>query len=338
MLAALVLAALWWGLFALSFRQDRRRVRNGALLLCAGWSSVSFLLHAIATLVPGGRLWTLATTLSVLPGLVALGGFLVANGLTILRKEGRTLGNALSLLAGLALFAAPVAALGLVLTLHPLGIGLGVLIGLVSLHLGVAFAIFLAASLLYQSFPRRLPAEGIIVHGAGLIRGRVTPLLRSRLDAAVACRQELLAQGVDPLVVPSGGKGPDEPRSEGEAMAEYLVQEAGVPADRVLAETASRTTEENLVLSHRLLDEAGRTGPFTVVTSRYHAFRAALLARSLGFADEAIGGPTASYYVPSATLREFVAVMSYRRWWNLAALVPSIAATALLTWALLVGA
>src|SRR5699024_1676461 len=106
--------------------------------------------------------------------------------------------------------------------------------------------------------------------------------------------------------------------------------EAGVPTHRVRAETASRTTEENLTLSHRILEEAGIPGPYIVSTSRYHAFRAALLARSLGFADEAVGGPTAFYYVPSATIREFLAVLSYRRLWFALSLLPALGFVALL--------
>ncbi|MFC0676131.1 YdcF family protein [Brachybacterium hainanense] len=335
MLSSIIMAVLWWAVFWWVFHRDRRRLRNGLLLIVAAWSTISLLLELIAQTLPGGGLLVLAAMLSVFPGVIALAVYLIANGLTMFRKEGRSLGNALSLLAGTGILVSPVLAGILVFTGRPLGIVLGVMIGLVGLHLGLAFLTFLAASLLYQHFPRRLDSTGVIVHGAGLIRGKVTPLLRGRLDAGVAKREELLSRGIDALLVPSGGQGADEPRSEGEAMAEYLVQEAGVPADRVLVEGASRTTEENLAFSHRLLEQHGHTGPFTVVTSRYHAFRAALIARSLGYEDEAIGGPTASYYVPSATLREFVAVMTYRRWWNLVALIPSIAVTALLALAVL---
>lgn len=113
-------------------------------------------------------------------------------------------------------------------------------------------------------------------------------------------------------------------------MAEYLIEEAGIPAERVHAETDSRTTEENLRFSHRILDEAGHTEPYVVSTSRYHAFRAALLARSLGYADEAIGGPTTFYYVPSATLREFLAILSYRKVWLAVSFLPSLAVVAVL--------
>src|SRR5699024_11689298 len=111
---------------------------------------------------------------------------------------------------------------------------------------------------------RRLARTGVIGHGAGRIRGQGPALLRSRLGRAVAARQDLLARGGGPVLVPSGGKGADEDRAEGEAMTEYLIEEAGVPAERVMAETESATTEENLIFSHRLLDEAGHQGPYLV--------------------------------------------------------------------------
>lgn len=330
MLGALIGTVFWWAVYLLLFRQDRRRVRNGVLLLIALYSSVSTLAQLVSTTLPMGDLLVLAATGLALLGVLVLGLFMVWNGLTMVRKEGRSLGNLLSGIAGLALLGAPVAAGALVLTLTPLGLGAGALVALLALHLGLAFLVFLCASIPYQLFPRPLETSGIIIHGSGLIDGKVPKLLRSRLDRAVAERARLLARGGDPLLVPSGGQGEDEPRSEAEAMAEYLIEEVGMPAARVHPETASRTTEENLRLSHRILDEAGHQGPYVVSTSRYHAFRAALLARSLGYADEAIGGPTAFYYVPSATLREFLAILSYRKRWLAVSFLPSLAFVAVL--------
>ncbi|MDN6328177.1 MAG: YdcF family protein [Brachybacterium sp.] len=330
MLGALIGAAFWWGLYLLVFHRDRRRVRNGVLLLIALYSSLSALTLLVETTLPLGDLLMLGVVLLELLGAIGLGVFMVWNGLTMVRKEGRSLGNLLSGLAGLALLGAPVASAALMATLTPLGLGAGALLALISLHLGLAFLVFLCASVPYQLFPKKLPTEGVIVHGSGLVRGRVSRLLRNRLDRAVAERERLLGLGLDPLLVPSGGQGADEPRAEGAAMAQYLVEEAGVPEDRVRAETASRTTEENLTLSHRLLKEAGVEGPYIVTTSRYHAFRAALLARSLGYADEAVGGPTTFYYVPSATLREFLAVLSYRRVWLAVSFLPALGVVALL--------
>ena len=330
MLGAMVTTAFWWTIYLLVFRRDRRRVRNGALLLIALYSSISLMARLVSTTLPLGDLLVLAAAGLALLGVVALGVFLIANGLTMVRKEGRSLGNLLSGIAGLALLAAPIVSLALARTLTPAGLGIGALLALIALHVGIAFLVFLCASVPYQLFPKQLSTTGIIVHGSGLIRGQVTKLLRGRLDRAVAERERLLRLGIDPLLVPSGGRGEDEPRSAGSAMAEYLQEEAGIPAERIHAETASRTTEENLTLSHRILDEAGHHGPYVVSTSRYHAFRAALLARGLGYDDEAIGGPTAFYYVPSATLREFIAVMSYRKVWNAVLLLPSLGLVALL--------
>lgn len=330
MLGQVLVAAVWWTVFLLVFRRDRRRVRNGVLFLIAVYATVPLVIRLVSTALPLGDVLLLAAAVTLLLGVAALGVFLVANGLTMVRKEGRTLGNALSLLAAIALFATPVAAFALIATLTPWGLGLGVLLALVALHLGAAFLVFLSASLLYQLFPRPLAAEGVIVLGSGLVRNQVSRLLRSRLDRAVTARSDLLARGRDPLLVPSGGRGSDEQRAEGAAMAEYLLEETEVPAERVRPETAARTTEENLRFSHAILDEAAHRGPYLIATSRYHAFRAGLIARRLGFADEAVGGPTAFYYVPSATLREFVAVLSYRKGWNIAALLPSLALTGLI--------
>lgn len=55
--------------------------------------------------------------------------------------------------------------------------------------------------------------------------------------------------------------------------------------------------------------------PLVVVTSAYHSFRTALLTRRLGLTARVVGARTARYYVPSALLREFVAVM--REHWRL---------------------
>lgn len=330
MLGAIVGTAFWWAVYLVVFRRDRRRVRNGVLLLIALHSSISTLARLVSTALPLGDLLVLAGGGLALLGVLVLGVFMICNGLTMVRKEGRSLGNLLSGLVGIALLAAPVASASLVVTLNPIGLGAGALLALLSLHIGLAFLVFLCASVPYQLFPRQLDTEGIIIHGSGLIDGQPPKLLRNRLDRGVAERERLLSKGLDPLLIPSGGRGEDEPRAEGEAMAEYLLEDAGMPADRVHAETESRTTEENLVFSHRILDATGHQAPYIVTTSRYHAFRAALLARKLGFADEAIGGPTAFYFVPSATVREFLAILSYRKVWLTVLFLPSIAFVILL--------
>ena len=125
--------------------------------------------------------------------------------------------------------------------------------------------------------------------GSGLIRGEVPPLLRSRLDRALAIYRSVPTGGRRrPLLIPSGGQGADEPRPEGEAMAEYLVAQGADPDD-VRAETASTSTRENLLLSREVQREAGREGRTLVVTNDYHVLRAALLARAVGATPRSSG-------------------------------------------------
>lgn len=329
-LGVLTTVALWWPAYLLLFQDDRRRVRTGLLLLMAVHSSSSL----IAVLVFWGRplaeLLLLVGGALGLIGALALGVTVVVGSVAVSRWESGLLGRLSSGLGGIALLVAPGALVALAETGTPLGLGIAIAAGVVAGHLGLAYLVFLGATVPYQLFPPHRESTGIIILGSVLYDGRVPPLLRSRLDRAVTERERLLTIGVDPLLVPSGGKGDEETPAESEAMAAYLVEIAGVPADRVHAETGSRTTEENLVLSHAILDDGGHQGPYIVSTSRYHAFRAALLARGLGLDDEVIGARTALSYLPTATLREFVITMSYRTRWVLATLPVTGALTVLL--------
>ena len=330
MLGVVCAAVLWWAAHLLTFRHDPRRLRTGLLLLMAVHSTSS----AIAALVFGGigpgRVLLLVAGALGLIGALALGITVVVGSVTVSRWESGFVGRLASGRGGIALRVAPGAAAALAATGTPLGLGIAIAAVVVAGHQGLAFLVFLGATVPYQLFPSHRESTGIIILGSVLIDGRVPPLLRRRLDRAVAERARLLSLGIDPLLVPSGGKGDERTPAESAAMAAHLVEVAGVPADRVRAETRSRTTEENLVLSHALLEEAGHTGPFIVSTSGYHAFRAALLARGLGFDDEVIGGGTALSYLPTATLREFVITMSYRARWVIATLPVTAALSVLL--------
>jgi uncharacterized SAM-binding protein YcdF (DUF218 family) len=67
-----------------------------------------------------------------------------------------------------------------------------------------------------------------------------------------------------------------------------------------------------------LLGARGTTGTIVAVTNNYHVFRTAVLARRLRLRLNVIGAKTASYFVPSAFLREFVALLTQYRRTNLA--------------------
>lgn len=95
-------------------------------------------------------------------------------------------------------------------------------------------------------------------------------------------------------------------------MGRWLVAEGADP-DLVLEENRSRTTTENLRFSRSLMEGADEGYVCVVVTNNFHAFRAAMTARKEGVRGQVIGSPTAAYFWPSATIREFVAVFREHR-------------------------
>jgi uncharacterized SAM-binding protein YcdF (DUF218 family) len=306
---SVLLALGCWFLFRHLWRGDPRRLRPAVVLLLGAWIAWGALLEVIGYFAPD-LLSLLGVLLLVLPlSVLVLAGFLVRNGFQMLRREGRSLKNLLPLVAGIALIALPAAALLLAATRHPVGLGAAVLALYASAQIGLSFLAFLVFSVAYARHRPRPGADAVVVLGSGLVDGEVTPLLASRLDRG---REEWERQGRLPPLIPSGGQGPDEPRAEAAGMAEYLV-EHGVPESAILPEARSRTTEENLRFARTIaggtLPEGARRGHLLVATSEYHAPRAALLSRRLGIDADVVGGPSAGYYVPSAYLREFLAVL-----------------------------
>lgn len=246
-------------------------------------------------------------------GYPALVIFLLYSGLTILRKESRSLGNALALLAGNGLFFLPATMRMLAPsdtvstdTAYMLRYGAHLTVKLIVFYFGFTFTAFIAAWLLYQRRRIRTEPEAIIVLSSRLTKGKVPPLLAARLKRGFAVQSQF---GSRPTIITSGGQGADEPRPEGEAMRDYLIEHGAEPS-RVVAETESRTTEENLRFSRKLLSEPN--APVVVATNNYHVFREALLSRSLEMHAHVVGAPTAWYYFPSAFIREFVGVIRDR--------------------------
>ncbi|MEL7978040.1 YdcF family protein [Isoptericola sp. F-RaC21] len=328
-----VVCGLWAAWLAYSWRADPRRLRNGFLALAVVYTGVG-VLGQVAALVPGGATamgWLSLALFALLGlGLLVLPVVLVVNGLTMVRRERRSLGNLLSLLVGLAMLAAPFVVAAPLLLRAPWVWGVVVAAVLGTAWLGFVFLGFVTQTLLYRRYAARVPAHGVIVLGSKVIRGRVPPLLAARLEAGREAAERLGSAGAPVPIVPSGGQGADEDRPEGVAMGEWLV-DRGVPADRVLVEDKARTTRENLTLGVAVLREHGTPGPYLLATNNYHAPRAAMEAMDLGLDVHAVGAPTAGYFFPSAYLREFVAVLRRRPAVHVAAAVGVVLVAALVT-------
>ena len=122
--------------------------------------------------------------------------------------------------------------------------------------------------------------KAIIVLGAGLRRDKPSTLLRFRLDKAY----EYAVAHPDVLVVTSGGQGRDEWVPEGQAMRDYLI-EKGLDPERVIAENASTSTEENFAFSLELMRQYSldENTPIAYVSNAFHCYRAGRYAQRAGF-------------------------------------------------------
>ena len=294
--------AIFWGiLFAWSYRKEPRQFKNAIFFLLM----LIFALSACAIYTNDiGIVLLLGVAIPFAPIVTVV--FLLVNAWIVIRREGFSLSNVLPALFALAIVAWIIGI--------PIGIGMSdsrVVISLSALllALGLWFFFSFVALLVYSWFYRRLPRKRrfdyIIIHGAGLQGEEPTPLLRGRIDKALKLWS---AQGRTAILVPSGGQGSDEVISEAEAMSRYMLR-LGVPREALLPEDQSTTTMENLVFAKKLLD-ARQTTPYrcAFVTSDYHVFRTALYASHVGLIGDGVGSRTASYYFPTAFIREFIAI------------------------------
>ena len=315
---ALELAVVVFAVFLAGVAREPRSFGNAVLLgLALALAALGVAERLVAAPPPAGRLLLVTLMLAVALGPFLIGCFLVANGVTMIRRESLRPANLLSLLAGAAVFLVigldvaaertQIVQLSLFATVATL------VFGYVSFLL-VSYVLY---AYLYGLLARTGRADFVVVLGAGLqADGGVPPLLANRLKRG----REVWA-GLDrrarpgafrPMLIVSGGQGADEPVPEASAMASYLTAR-GFPAGRLLVEDQSRSTEENLVFSKAIMDEVRPGARAAIVTSDFHAFRAALLARRFGIRGQVTGARVAGYYRPSAVLREFAAVfLRYR--------------------------
>lgn len=198
-----------------------------------------------------------------------------------------------------------------ILTVLALPLGVALLLGGVSLGLGLAGRRRLAAGVLAlalailwlasapassDALRRRLeatavaeprpaaPADAIVVLG-GVLGPPVAPRTSADLGQAadrVLHAARLFRQGAAPRVIVSGGAMPWDPEESEEApsMAALLV-EWGVDREAILLETGSRTTYENCRNVAALVREEG-LDEVLLVTSALHMRRALATCRTAG--------------------------------------------------------
>ena len=94
----------------------------------------------------------------------------------------------------------------------------------------------------------------------------------------------------------------NEPMTEAEGMARYLEQN-GIAAERILLEDQSKTTQQNMEFSRKLIPEGASLG---VVTNNFHLYRAMQIAKRQGLVQAVgIAAPSSGKYLANNMLREF---------------------------------
>ena len=315
-----ILAIACWVLFRISFARDRSRYRNCYLLFICLLSLIPCLLS-----IPGPMTKPIFVIVcdAILIGLLIVPFFLIHNGIVMIRREGRSIPQLLSLGLGIVILLGELATFGIVITytfsdtinltnaqLTSALFAVELFVAISVFYGSMSFLIYMIYVLFLQIIPRKKDFDYVIIHGAGLLDGdRVSKLLQDRLDKAIEVYRK---DPTPPKLIPSGGKGSDESISEAEAMARYLLSQ-GIPESDIILEDASTTTYENLEFSKHILDRLEGRKYTALVTSNYHVYRALRYCRKVGLKCTGIGSHVAFYYWPSAMIREYIAIHAEKK-------------------------
>lgn len=300
------------------FIKEKRSFITG-LILMAGFFGIG--LYFIDSLFDNEiiRFITLGIVYGLIPILIIMSGFLfIKNGKTMITKEGRNLSNTLSLIVGVDILIIVLCAATLIFydeKINSFTHIMLVAIIIIAAYLGILFMSYLIYSYAYQKLPVKKKLDYIIVLGSGLIGDKVPPLLKSRLDKGIEVYKNQIGRGNNTKIIVSGGQGADELVSEASAMRKYLISQ-NINDKDILVEDRSRTTYENMRFSKEIMDAKGKY-TCTFVTNNYHVFRAAIFARKVGLKANGVGAPTAFYFLPSALIREFIAILVIYKWLNI---------------------
>ncbi len=254
------------------------------------------------------------------PFLLLFSGALCVSNISLIRHEGKRLVNVLGIILSVVLVA------GLVfiyafdfyasgserqVMIHDLVTNLcaAVYLYFECMLIGAIIADVIAAC--HEPEPDK---DFLIILGCGIRQdGTPTPLLRGRIDRALAFAQKQKQQtGKDLIFVTSGGQGPREVTSESASMKQYLLAQ-GIPEERIIEEDRSTDTAQNMRFSKEKIQAVDPKGKVAFVTTNYHVFRGGLCARRVKMRAVGMGSKTKWYFWPNASVREFVGLLTEHR-------------------------
>lgn len=305
-------------LFAISFIREKRRFRNSIYLLCAilnmGFYLVILIIGAQNRIL---SIFVVVLAFCIMPiGIIVTSILFISAGIITIKREGFRIPNLLALAFGIGIWTPLILICIFEISnlKSKLFSGITFFSMIVVLYIGFTFIALLIYSYLYCILPKGKNYDYIIIHGAGLLNGeRVSPLLAKRIDKGIEAFKRF--DGKAKIIV-SGGKGSDERISEAEAMKRYLI-EKNIGEESIICEDKSTTTLENLKYSKKIMDYEKKKYKCIFVTNNYHVFRTGLFAKKINLKAEGLGCKTALYYLPSAFIREYIAIMWSMKWYSI---------------------
>lgn len=139
-------------------------------------------------------------------------------------------------------------------------------------------------------------ADVAIVLGAATTGKEIKPVFQERVNEAV----RLYENGNCEKIILTGGYPSGSDVADSELAQEYLLEQ-NVPAEDILTENSSTTTEGNLKYAKALMDENGYSSAL-IVSDPLHMKRAVLMANDLGF-ETAYPAPTLTSMYKSFSTR-----------------------------------
>ncbi|WP_321388617.1 YdcF family protein [uncultured Enterococcus sp.] len=124
--------------------------------------------------------------------------------------------------------------------------------------------------------PDTLLILGAQVKGSSKETAYPSSVLKERLNEALTYIEE----NPQATIIVCGGQGKDEPDSEANVMANYLI-EHNVDQEKIVKEDLSTSTKENIANAMEK-EDLGKT---VIITSDFHIYRSKMLARRLGLKE-----------------------------------------------------
>lgn len=146
------------------------------------------------------------------------------------------------------------------------------------------------------------PAAAIVVLGAAQYVGRPSPVLRARIDHAIA----LWRRGLAPRIIFTGGFGVRDTTSEAAVGQRYAIRR-GVPPNKILIENSGRSTAESMEQVAMLM-ETGPSRDVILVSDPFHMLRLSIIARRFGLTP--YSSPTRTSPISASPREEWRYVLS----------------------------